>query len=223
MAGVFVLSERQLKELPAGEARKAVSARIEAEGLAWLPWQEQSEAFLERLRYAARLGRLPGLHPGLWQEPRFAERLLIALAPYLAAAGPIVDGAGLTACLEDMARDELGPRAVAILENEAPAFIVTPGGRKRRPRYPAQGEASLALRIQEAFGLRASPAVCGGPLVLELLSPADRPLQLTKDIASFWRTAYPSLRPELSRRYPKHYWPEDPLSAEPTRGLKPRP
>jgi ATP-dependent helicase HrpB len=68
-----------------------------------------------------------------------------------------------------------------------------------------------------------SPLACGEPMTLELLSPADRPLQVTNDLASFWNTTYPAIRAELARRYPKHYWPIDPLVAKPTRGPHPKP
>jgi ATP-dependent helicase HrpB len=82
----------------------------------------------------------------------------------------------------------------------------------------------LAVRIQELFGLRETPRVAGGrvPVLLHLLGPNFRPQQVTDDLASFWRNTYPEVRRELRRRYPKHAWPEDPLTAEPVRGARRR-
>jgi ATP-dependent helicase HrpB len=232
-AGAFLLAERRLAA-PAREAlAEAVRGRLAREGLSWLPWNEASTAFLARLRYAARLGvvdkpRVAAISgcagtagiPGedLWDDPATASLLGETLAPYLSPRGQVLDEAALVHALEAM----LEPAALRALNQVAPAFVETPGGRRRRPVYPSTGPARLAMRIQEAFGLRQVPAVCGLPLVVELLSPADRPIQVTTDLASFWENTYPTVRAELKRRYPKHYWPEDPLSAEPTRGLKPR-
>ena len=80
------------------------------------------------------------------------------------------------------------------------------------------------MRMQEVFGLAATPRIGGGtvPVTFELLSPARRPLQVTRDLASFWRNAYVDVRKDMRGRYPRHYWPEDPLQAEPTRRAKPR-
>ena len=80
----------------------------------------------------------------------------------------------------------------------------------------------MEARIQEVFGLAESPRICGVPLAFRLLSPARRPLQITSDLASFWRTTYAEVRKEMRGRYPKHYWPENPLDAEPISGVRPR-
>ena len=80
------------------------------------------------------------------------------------------------------------------------------------------------MRMQEVFGLAATPRIGGGkiPIVFKLLSPAKRPLQVTRDLASFWNNAYKDVRKDMRGRYPRHYWPENPLEAEPTRRVKPR-
>ncbi len=222
MSGAFALKERQLAALPPDAVAAAVRGRIAAEGTGWLPWGDSSRSLLARARYAARMGRLAGAPPVLLPEEKLATMLEAALPPYIPSSGQGIGEEELCSCLRDLLALELGPGAAAALDREAPAAILTPGGRRRAPCYPEQGEARLSMRIQEAFGMTESPLICGVPLVLELLSPADRPLQLTKDLASFWRTAYPELRRELSRRYPRHHWPEDPLSAAPGKGLKPR-
>jgi len=81
------------------------------------------------------------------------------------------------------------------------------------------------MRMQEVFGLAATPRIGGGqvPVTFKLLSPAQRPLQVTRDLASFWNNAYVEVRKDMRGRYPRHYWPENPLEAEPTRRAKPRP
>jgi len=81
------------------------------------------------------------------------------------------------------------------------------------------------MRMQEVFGLASTPRIGGGaiPLTFKLLSPAQRPLQVTSDLASFWRNAYTDVRKDMRGRYPRHYWPEDPLQAEPTRRVRPKP
>lgn len=220
-AGCFLLAERRLS-MPSREAlAAAVKEKLRREGLSWLPWNEASSAFLARLRYALRLGELDPL-PRFGKPPlddgTVSRGLEESLVPYLNTRGEVLDEAALIHALEDM----LEPAALRTLNRIAPAFVDTPGGRRRRPAYPSAGPARLAMRIQEAFGLKEAPRICGQALVIELLSPADRPIQVTPDLTSFWANTYPSVRVELKRRYPKHYWPEDPLSAEPTRGLKPR-
>lgn len=216
-AGRFVLRERRLPDAPLPELAEALRSRLASEGPGWLPWDEATRALLDRVRYAARLGRLRGAAPEDWTDASLSAGLSPWLEPYLSARGDILDPASLATALAD----RLGPGAMDVLEEEAPAFVASPGGRRRRPTYPPSGDARLAMRIQEAFGMRRSPAVCGRALVLELLSPADRPVQVSSDLASFWAAAYPALRPELARRYPRHYWPENPLAAEPTRGPPP--
>ena len=112
----------------------------------------------------------------------------------------------------------------AILEREAPTHFVVPSG-SRIPIDYLDGEVpTLSVRLQEVFGLRETPAVAAGrlPLVLKLLSPAGRPVQITRDLVSFWSRGYHEVRKDLKGRYPKHHWPEDPHSAQATRRVRPR-
>lgn len=229
VAGRFILKEGPSRAPRRDELEAEALRRLGAEGSSWLPWDEAALAFVARVRYAHRAGVLCLSAPELWAGA--ATGALLAgppspLLPYLdASGGPILDAAALGLALADALNDEglgAGPASARRLDSEAPAFIVTPGGRRRRIAYPETGDAALALRIQEVFGMLESPLICGRPLVLELLSPADRPLQRSADLRSFWGGAYRELRAGLQSRYPKHYWPEDPLKAEPGRGLKPR-
>jgi ATP-dependent helicase HrpB len=106
----------------------------------------------------------------------------------------------------------------------APSHLVVPTGSRIGVDYSDPDAPVLAVRIQEVFGMTESPRLLEGrvPVTLHLLSPAHRPVQVTRDLAGFWRTSYFDVRKDLRGRYPKHEWPEDPLSATPTRRAKPR-
>jgi ATP-dependent helicase HrpB len=134
--------------------------------------------------------------------------------------------------LAEIGADELAQALYALLpwplrrrlEDEAPTHFEAPTGSRIPIDYGAAEGPVLAIRVQELFGLRHHPAIAGGrvPLVLHLLSPAQRPIQITKDLPGFWRGSWAAVRADMRGQYPKHPWPEDPLSAEPTRRAKPR-
>jgi ATP-dependent helicase HrpB len=106
-----------------------------------------------------------------------------------------------------------------VLEKEAPSRIVVPSGSSIRIEYQEGKQPVLAVKIQEVFSWMQTPKIAGGrvPLLVHLLAPSMRAQQITDDLASFWKNGYPEVKKELKRRYPKHSWPEDPLSAKPTR------
>ena len=109
--------------------------------------------------------------------------------------------------------DELAPREMAV-----------PSGSRIRIDYAEEGGPSIAVRLQEVFGLASTPRVGGGtvPVTFKLLSPARRPVQITRDLAGFWKAGYLEVRKEMRGRYPKHHWPENPLEAAPSRGARRR-
>jgi ATP-dependent helicase HrpB len=111
------------------------------------------------------------------------------------------------------------------LDRLLPTHVETPAGTRRRVRYATDGAPTLAVPLQEMLGLSSGPSLLDGrlPLVLELLSPAGRPLQVTSDLAAFWRGAYAEVRKEMRGRYPKHHWPDDPANAKATRFTRRRP
>lgn len=220
-AGAFVLSERRLDRVPAEIISAAFASKLRAEGLSWLPWNDDARSIVDRARfYAARRPIAPDsvLRQERLEDAAILESIASAAGPWLAAMGPAIDENGLI----DVLKEGLGREFVEAVEREVPAFVTTPGGKRRRPHYSKDGPARLAGRIQEFFGMADCPLACGEPMAIELLSPADRPLQVTSDLASFWRVAYPAIRPEMARRYPKHHWPVDPAAAVPGRGIKPR-
>jgi len=110
------------------------------------------------------------------------------------------------------------------LEAEAPTHFTAPSGSSVPIDYEAEEGPKLAIRVQELFGLDQHPAIAGGrtPLLVELLSPAHRPVQVTRDLPGFWRGSYAAVKAEMKGRYPRHPWPDDPLLAAPTRRAKPR-
>ena len=108
-----------------------------------------------------------------------------------------------------------------MVEQLAPAFIVVPTGSRIRLEYRIGTEVPvLRVRLQECFGMLETPLVDGSPVLMELLSPGFKPVQLTTDLHSFWQSTYFEVRKELRRRYPKHSWPEHPMEADPVRGVK---
>jgi ATP-dependent helicase HrpB len=103
------------------------------------------------------------------------------------------------------------------LDAEAPIHLTIPSGRAVPIDYDAEAGPTISARVQELFGLAQHPAIAGGrvPLVIELLSPAQRPVQVTRDLPGFWRGSYAAVRTEMRGRYPKHQWPDDPINAAP--------
>jgi ATP-dependent helicase HrpB len=112
----------------------------------------------------------------------------------------------------------------AQVERLAPATLVVPSGRALPLDYRADGSVALAVKLQELFGLAQTPRVGARsePVLLELLSPTGRPVQSTRDLASFWERTYPEVRRELRPRYPRHPWPDNPWTATPTHRARPR-
>ncbi len=194
-----------------------------AEGLAqhcWnrLPWPENSAAWRARVMFLWRQ------NPALW--PDMCEKTLKAtatqwLAPYLAG----INGLGqLTPSVLDNALKALVPyNQQRQLDALAPSHFKAPSGSVLPIDYSSE-EPTLAVRVQELFGLAQHPSVGQPPLplTLTLLSPAHRPVQVTRDLVGFWRGSYAAVRTDLRGRYPKHSWPEDPLAATATARAKPR-
>ncbi len=110
------------------------------------------------------------------------------------------------------------------MNREAPTHLTVPSGSHIRVDYLDGDTPTVSVRLQEIFGLTATPCVAAGrqPVLLKLLSPAGRPVQVTRDLVSFWNKGYHEVKKDLKGRYPKHYWPENPHDAQPTRRVRPR-
>lgn len=213
-AGRLSLAERQVASSPT-EIAQSFRAYLARQGLAVLPWNEATRSLLARIRFYTRVRADEGL--GDLGDAALAGHAERWLEPYLKLTG----GHVLTAeKLHAAVLGILGPRA-GRFRAEVPESITLPSGSKRRIDY-AGGDPAVEARIQEVFGLDASPLICGVPLVFRLLSPANRPLQVTRDLAGFWENTYAEVRKEMRGRYPRHYWPEDPRDAQPTSGARPR-
>ncbi|BDH04327.1 ATP-dependent helicase HrpB [Streptomyces seoulensis] len=194
--------------------RSALLDGLSREGLGLLRWTEQARLLRQRLAFLrARLGKP-------W--PDVSDEALLAsvdawLEPELSRARRRADLGRIDA---GQALARLLPWAggeAARLDELAPERIAVPSGSRVRVDYTDPERPVLAVKLQEMFGLRQSPEVAGTPLLVHLLSPAGRPAAVTADLASFWRDGYRAVRSELRGRYPKHPWPEDPATAEPTR------
>jgi ATP-dependent helicase HrpB len=197
---------------------------IRQTGLIALPWTRNMMHLRHRVCFLRQ-------HAGFSRLPDFSDTgLMDTLSSWL---GPFLTGIRST---RDLRRVEPAGALMALLSWEnrqqieamAPSHIVVPSG-SRIPLSYTDGSQILsspvlAVRLQEMFGETRTPAVAGGriPVTLHLLSPAGRPVQVTQDLESFWKNTYQSVKKDLMGRYPKHFWPENPLTAEPTRRTKPR-
>lgn len=134
---------------------------------------------------------------------------------------------------QDLTRVNLGEALMGLLDwsrrqeldRHAPTHLQVPSGSRIRVDYSDPGQPFIAVRLQELFGLTETPQIGGGrvPVVIHLLSPAQRPVQVTRDLAGFWRETYFDVKKDLKGRYPKHYWPDNPLEAIPTNRVRPKP
>ncbi|MBM3565775.1 MAG: ATP-dependent helicase HrpB, partial [Alphaproteobacteria bacterium] len=185
-----------------------------------LPWTDAARGLCARTAFLRRT-------EGADAWPDMSEAALLAgLDGWL---GPYLDGVARRAALERVdltaaLAARLGWERARRLDQQAPTHIEVPSGSRIALDYAGESPA-LAVRIQELFGLKDTPRVADGrvPVVLHLLSPARRPVQVTRDLAGFWANSYKAVRADLRGRYPRHPWPDDPLSAPPTTRAKPRP
>jgi len=216
--GRLVIEERLIANPDPALIVRALLDEVRRKGVGSLPWGEASNAL------RARAAFLRGLDPS---APDLSDAALsLALDDWLA---PALAGKTAFAQLTDQAleaalRARLDYDAQRRLDQEAPTRFEAPTGSRLAIDYAADGGPRVDVRVQELYGLRDHPAVASGrvPLTLALLSPAHRPIQLTKDLPGFWRGAWSEVRKEMRGRYPKHLWPEAPASAVPTTRAKPR-
>ncbi len=198
-----------------------VLAYIRTAGLGVLPWSKDALSVRARSEWLRASGLAGADWPDLG-DGQLAGTLEEWLSPYLHGVTKRSQMEKLD--LSKIIRAVLSFRQLELLEKLAPTHIVVPTGSRIPVDYASGSTPVLAVRLQEMFGQSETPAVGGGKrkVVLHLLSPAHRPLAVTQDLRSFWKNAYPDVRKEMRGRYPKHYWPDDPLEAAPTKRVKRR-
>ncbi|MBR0966652.1 ATP-dependent helicase HrpB [Bradyrhizobium diazoefficiens] len=215
----ITLSEATLAVSPSEETARVFADGLIAAGLDRLPWSKAAKQWRDRVMF---LRKAEGdSWPDLSDAGLIARRddwLVPALYDKIA--------------LKDISAGDLSDALMALLpwemrarlDREAPTHFEAPTGTVLAIDYEAEQGPTIAVRLQELFGLNTHPSIAAGkvPLVLELLSPAQRPVQVTRDLPGFWRGSYAAVRSDLRGRYPRHPWPEDPASAPPTRRVKPR-
>jgi ATP-dependent helicase HrpB len=218
--GALVLQEFMQTKPDAEQVANVLLKALQDRGIERLPWSDEATRTRQRLAF------LQYLDPEQWPDVSDAVLALTIeewLLPHLS---------GLRS-LEQVARIDFNEVILSSmdwekrqeLERLAPTHLMVPSGSRIALDYSDRTAPVLAVRLQEVFGMLDTPKIAGGkvPVLIHLLSPASRPVQVTKDLRSFWSSGYFEVRKDLRGRYPKHYWPEDPLSAVPTRGTKKRP
>jgi ATP-dependent helicase HrpB len=215
--GAIVLRDVDLNAPDPAAVRRALIDVLRRRGVGSLPWSDAARRLRERIAFVAR-------HEPGW--PDVSDTALEArLGDWL---GPLLDGVRR---LSELDRVDLGAALASmldwkqrrLLDELAPTHIEVPSGSRIAVDYANPSAPVLAVRIQEVFGMSESPRLAGGraPVTMHLLSPARRPVQVTQDLAGFWRTSYFDVRKDLRGRYPKHDWPINPAIAVPTKRVKP--
>jgi ATP-dependent helicase HrpB len=214
--GALALSEQPIPATPNPAAARLLAEGVARLGVDRLPWTPALRQWRDRVAF------LRGAEANEW--PDLSDAALAADADWLAA---LFDGKTALAELSanafaDVLKARLPYPMQRRLDAEAPTHFAAPTGTRVPIDYDADGGPKAAVRVQELFGLDRHPAIAGGkvPLLIELLSPAHRPVQTTRDLPGFWRGSYAAVRTEMRGRYPKHPWPENPLAAVPTRRAK---
>jgi ATP-dependent helicase HrpB len=216
--GELVVADEPWTDADTEAVQAALLAGIRRAGAGCLPWTEAARELQARIGFLRRLA--PNDWPGLSDEALLAT-LEEWLSPWLEGVSRFSHLKRLDLHAALLAR--LSWTQQRELDELAPTTLTVPSGSRVRLDY-CEETPVLAVRLQEMFGLTETPRIAGGrvPVLLHLLSPARRPMQITRDLATFWQGAYHEVKKELKGRYPKHHWPDDPLQAVPTARAKPR-
>ncbi len=216
--GAVSLAERPLPAPTGPDAARTLAEGIAALGIERLPWTKPLQQWRNRVMFLRRgAPDFPDL-----SDAALARAAADWLAPFIAGKTSLAQiGADtLAEALHALLPWDLSRR----LDSECPTHFEAPTGNRHAIDYEAEEGPVLAIRVQELFGLKDHPSVAGGrlPLVLHLLSPAHRPIQITRDLPGFWRGSWAAVKADMKGRYPRHPWPDDPASAMPTARAKPR-
>ena len=213
------LGARQISAPDPAAVEQALVNELVRRGAARLPWTKEQLRLRKRIGYVRDNGQadLPGL-----SDHALTDTMGDGLKPFL--AGRMTLDAVDASCLGDALASLLPYDIQSRLDRLAPSHFTAPTGSKVPIDDGAEAGPSISLRVQELYGLSVHPTVCDGriPLTLELLSPAQRPIQITRDLPGFWTGSWRDVKADMKGRYPKHPWPDDPASAAATRRAKPR-
>jgi ATP-dependent helicase HrpB len=226
----ITLEEKPLQDVPVEAARMAMLEGIRELGIDALPWTRDTRDLQARMEFVRRLEEGDSTRDSVPNDdtwPPVSDEALAAttdvwLAPWLDGVTRRDHLARLS--LPEILRALLPWDKQRQLDQLAPTHLQVPSGSNIRIDYLDESAPAVSVRLQEVFGLDATPRIGGSrvPITFKLLSPAQRPVQVTRDLASFWRGSYADVRKDMRGRYPKHYWPENPLEAEATRGARRR-
>jgi ATP-dependent helicase HrpB len=217
--GAVTLSDQPMPVAPNDNTAQKLAEGIARIGIDRLPWTKSLIQWRDRIMFlrASKGGEWPDL-----SDAALAESVSDWLGPALASKTAVgeITADELEATLGALVAWPLKRR----LDAEAPTHFKAPTGSHVPIDYEAEGGPKISIRVQELFGLDRHPAIADGkvPLLIELLSPAHRPVQMTRDLPGFWRGSYAAVRTDMRGRYPKHPWPDDPVTAAATRRAKPR-
>ena len=222
--GKLILSQKPIHDADKERLKGIVCEAMKKDGLTMMAWSDKAVEQVQR-----RVAQVAAWHPEMALPDVSTEHLLSTAADWLPFY--LEEGGRVKTSVQELRKLNLAEIIWNILPYEAqlevdrlvPTHIEVPTGSHIRIDYRSGAEAPvLSVRLQECFGMERTPCVDDGrqPLLMELLSPGFKPVQLTQDLASFWQGTYFEVRKELRRRYPKHYWPENPLEAEAVRGVK---
>jgi ATP-dependent helicase HrpB len=219
----ITLSETPLALEPSEQTAKVFADGLIAAGLDQLPWSKPAKQWRDRVMFlrAAEDHSPQNPWPDLSDDALKAQRETWLVPALLGKTSlKTFSASDLSDALQALLPWSLRAR----LDKEAPTHFEAPTGTQLAIDYEAEQGPTIAVRLQELFGLTDHPSIARGaiPLVLELLSPAHRPVQVTRDLPGFWRGSYAAVRSDLRGRYPRHPWPEDPANAMPTRRVKPK-
>jgi len=202
MMGHLVIDANPIQDISGADRAAALAVGIKRIGLSCLPWDDECREFQARVERmnTLSLGEQDNTWPAMSDEA-LLQNLDTWLLPWL-------DGMGSIKAVKQI---NLLKALMAMLDYRQLSYLQT-------------GNPVLSVRLQEMLGCAENPAIAKGqiPLKVELLSPARRPVQVTTDLANFWSNSYPAVKKDMAGRYPKHHWPDDPLSAEPTTRTKRR-
>ncbi|MGL4440233.1 MAG: ATP-dependent helicase HrpB [Bosea sp. (in: a-proteobacteria)] len=217
--GAILLSERTMPVEANVSASAILAHGVAGIGIETLPWTRAQLSLRGRVAF---LRKAEGEDWPDLSDTALALTTTGWLAPHIVGRGSVgaITSDDLASALDGLLPWDMRRR----LDTEAPSHFTAPTGNQAAVDYEAEAGPTISIRVQELFGLKAHPALAGGrvPLVLELLSPAHRPIQVTRDLPGFWRGSWAAVKSEMKGRYPRHVWPDDPAQALPTARAKPR-